>query len=106
MSILGRIRTMLLQRELAALRAAGRAERDQAQTTDDMMHNMVARAQRIVEIEHAIGKITGGQDDDDDSYLGDDSCPRHSFAPALPSDFGIPTPDESETEAQHGRVQP
>ena len=90
MNILGRIRKVLLQRELSALKQEGRAERDQAQTTDDMMNNMVARAQRIVELEHAIGVIDRDHDE------GDDSCPSHDFWSALPSDFGVPTKEECE----------
>lgn len=92
MSILGRIRVIFLERELAALKREGRTERDQVRTTDDMMDNMVARAQRIVEIEHEIGKLKGDPDE------GDDSSMSVGFDTKLPSDFGIPTPEECKRE--------
>jgi hypothetical protein len=93
-SILGRIRTMLDQRELAAIKRDDHAERDQAQTTDDMMNRMVTRAQRIVELEHAIAKNNGtaSESESEDSFLG------HSFSAELPSNFGIPTPEECKRE--------
>jgi hypothetical protein len=94
MKILSRIRTMLDQRELAAIKRDDHAERDQAQTTDDMMDNMVTRAQRIVELEHSIEKNNGtaSEIESEDSFLG------HSFSAELPSNFGIPTPSECKRE--------
>jgi len=79
MNILDRVRVALLRRELATLRAADRVERDQAQTTDDMMRHVVKRAARIVELQNRVRAIEG----EDEFDIEDDT--------QIPSDMGIPT---------------
>lgn len=84
MTILDRIRVAFLRRELAALKSADRASRNAAQTTHDMMIQIIEDTTRIVELENRIRALEGVEDDE---FEDDESTQR------IPSSLFIPSKD-------------
>jgi len=70
-----------MRRELASLQSADHAERDQAQTTNDMMIHIIERTTRIVELQNKIRALEGADEYPEDS----------AFDSRIPQSLTIPS---------------